>query len=89
MSWLQSGHHEVSFPPLVAVIVMSRTAQECVADTERFCDSIFLIINCLNVLFCDSGRPGRFQLSYKQKTGDVQGLLYLRGPFGFCLISKT
>ena len=83
MSWLQSGRHEViSFPPLVAVIVIYRTAQECAADTESFCDSIFLIIICLNVLFCDSGRPGRSQLSYKQKTGDVQGPLYLRESLG-------
>lgn len=39
------------------------------SDTERFCDCVVLIINCLSLIFCDSGRPGRHQLFYKQEAG--------------------
>ena len=39
-----------------------KTAQKCALDTERFCNSIVLITNCLSLFFCDSGRPGRLDL---------------------------
>ena len=39
-----------------------KTTQKCVIDTERFCNSIVLITNCLRLFFCDSGRPGRLDL---------------------------
>ena len=46
----------------------------------RFWDSLILIINCLILLFRDSGRPGRLQLFYKWEAGYSEGLLYLGGP---------
>ena len=56
--------------------------QECASDTEGFCDSIVLLINCLSQLFCDSGRPGEFQLFYRQEAGDMEGPLYRVGLAG-------
>ena len=56
--------------------------QECASDTEGFCDSIVLLINCLSLLFCDSGKPGKFQLFYKQEAGDMEGPWYCAGLVG-------
>ena len=83
-SWLQSGHRAVSFSPLMAVIVSVKQLRN-VHQTERFCDSIVLIIKCLSLLFCGSveawetftflhsrgrGHRGAFVLGGK---GSVQG----------------
>ena len=48
----------------------------------RYCDSTDLIISCLSLVLCDSGRPGRLQILYKQEAGDMDGPLYLgvEGP---------
>ena len=40
------------------------------------CDSVVKIVSCLHLLFCDSGRPGRFQLFYQWEAGDTEGPLY-------------
>ena len=52
-----------------------KTTQECSSDPERFCASVILIINCLRLLFCDSGRLGTFQLFYKQEAVGEGGTL--------------
>ena len=82
MSWLQSGHHAVSFFPSGSNYSICKTTQECASDTERLCDAIVLIINYLSLLFCDSGRLGKLQLFYKQEAGDMEGPLYLGGNWG-------
>lgn len=48
-------------------------------------DSIFLIISCLILLFCDSGRPGRLQLFYKQESGGMERLCTW-GAAEFCCV---
>ena len=40
---------------------------------ERCCNSVVLIINCLSLLFCDSGRPERLRFFQKQ---EAEGNLY-------------
>ena len=42
--------------------------QECASDTA----SMSLSINCLSLLFCDLGRPGRVQFFYKQEAEDTE-----------------
>ena len=65
-----------------------KATQECASDTERFCDSLVLIVSCLSLLFCDSGRPGKLQLFYKQEAEDMEGPLYRGGECaGFCSVS--
>lgn len=63
--------------------------QECASDTEIFYDSIVLIINYLNMLFCNSGRPGKFQLFYKKEAGDIDGAFVLGGPYRVQLVSNN
>ena len=48
MSWLQSGHHAVSFFPLAAVTVIYKTTQECASDAE----SMTLLSSSLTARFC-------------------------------------
>ena len=75
MSWLQSGHHAVSFFTLLSVC---RTAQEtCIR--HWVCKSIVLIPKSpgSSLFFCDSGRPGRLQFFYKQEARGIHGPLYL------------
>ena len=58
-----------------------KTTQECASDTERFWDSIGLLLNCSSPLFCDSGRPGRLELFYRQTLGVPTA--------GLCSVSLT
>ena len=74
-AWLQSGQHAAGLFPLVAVILSGKQLRN--VHQTWVCDSSVLIISCLSLLFCDSARPGRLQLFYKQKVGGVEGPLYL------------
>ena len=64
-----------------------KTIQACASDTERFCDSLVLIINCLSLIFCDSGKPERLWLFYKQEVGARRGLCNLEGLVCMVLLS--
>ena len=71
------------FLPLGDSYSICKVTQECASDTERVCDSIVLIINCLSLLFCDSGRLRRLQLFYKQEAGDIGRAFVLGGRRGY------
>ena len=58
-----------------------KMTQECASDTERFCNSIVLIINCLSLLFWETlsflqirgrGRGGAFVLGDTRGSGRFQ-----------------
>ena len=86
VSWPQAGHHAGSFPPGDSY-GLSKATQECASEPVAQI-SVVLIINCLSLLFGDSGRPGRPDSLHTRHRGHG-GLLYLAGgaggaPAGFC-----
>ena len=54
--------------------------QECALDTEGFCDSIVLIINCLSLLFCEARRHGLFSHSVMSNSLQPHGLQHTSLP---------
>lgn len=80
MLWTQAGYHVVSFFLLVSVIVSVKQLEMC-TRSERFCDLIALIINCLGLLFVTQRGLGN-QIFCTQKTGAMKGPLYLGSPRG-------
>ena len=67
----------VSVSPLRAVTVPVKPLRSVHQTLKRSCASVILIINYLSLRFCDSGRPGTFQLFYKQEAVGEGGTLYL------------
>lgn len=67
---------------------MYKMSQECVSDTKKFCDSIFLIVNCFSLLFCDVGGLGNHSFSTKKRCrhGRDSELGGDRGFAEYCLV---
>lgn len=63
--------------PLIAVTVPVKPLRSVHQTLKRSCASVILIVNYLSLRFCDSGRPGTFQLFYKQEAVGEGGTLYL------------
>ena len=61
----------------MAVIVSVKQLKNVhqILNLQLYC----LIINYLSLFFCDSQRPGRFQLFYKQRAGNMKGAFVLGG----------
>lgn len=72
--WLQSGHQAISYFPSCGSCTICKTTQKCVSDIK---DSVTLLFLSL-YFFCDSRRPQRLQLFYKEGAGNTVGPWSLR-----------